>query len=170
MRRESDPMTSNLPAEPRTLECRALSPVWREPLIAFLRSLEASGDDRWFHPHPFTDEAVERLSRQGGRDVYCVLVEGGLVLGYGMLRGWDEGFDVPSLGIAIAPTARHQGLGGALMHFLHAVARRQGATRVRLRVDADNADALATYTALRYQFAAREGPYLVGIVDLVPRR
>lgn len=153
--------------EIRGLECRTLSSEWRMPLLEFLRSLEAAGEDRWFRPHPFTAEVVEDLSAQSRGDLYYVLVEGNAVLGYGMLRGWSEGFEIPSLGIAIASTARNQGLGRAFMHFLHAAARRRGSTKVRLRVNSDNARALAMYKSLGYRFDSGEGPYLVGFLDLV---
>ncbi len=152
--------------EIRGLECRTLSSEWRKPLIEFLRSLEAAGDDRWFRPHPFTEEVVELLSGQNRGDLYYVLVEGNAVLGYGMLRGWSEGFEIPSLGIAITSTARNQGLGRAFMHFLHAAARRRGSTKVRLRVNSDNAGALAMYKSLGYRFDSDEGPYLLGFLDL----
>jgi ribosomal protein S18 acetylase RimI-like enzyme len=149
------------------MECRTLSAEWSEPLIEFLRSLEAAGEDRWFRPHPFTEEIVNVLSTDGRGDLYYVLVEGDAVLGYGMLRGWSEGYDIPSLGIAIASTARNQGLGRLFMHFLHAAARRRGSTKVRLRVNADNAGALAMYKSLGYRFGSNEGAYLVGFLDLV---
>ena len=99
-------------------------------------------------------------------DLYYVLVEANAVIGYGMLRGWSEGYEIPSLGIAIAPSARGQGLGRAFMHFLHAAARRRGSTKVRLRVDANNAAALTMYKSLGYVFDANEGPYLVGFIPL----
>jgi ribosomal protein S18 acetylase RimI-like enzyme len=75
-----------------------------------------------------------------------------------MLRGWDEGFEIPSLGIAILPDARGTGLGTALMHYLHAEATRRGVPKVRLTVHEDNARAVALYRSLGYEFdAPREG-------------
>ncbi len=150
------------------LECRRLTSAFARPLLAFLRSLEESADDRWFRPHPFTEEVVDSLSEER-EDLYYVLVEGDAVLGYGMLRGWSEGYDIPSLGIAIAGPARNQGIGRAFMHFLHAAARRRGSAKVRLRVNADNAAALGMYKSLGYEFESNEGPYLVGFFDLAGR-
>jgi ribosomal-protein-alanine N-acetyltransferase len=148
------------------VQCLALDAKWKAPLLDFLSALEASGDDRRFKPHDFTETAVERLAGHQGKDIYCVLVEGGRVVGYGMLRGWDEGYEVPSLGIAIHPSMRGKGLGRDLMHRLHEMARGRGAGRVRLRVREDNAEAIALYERLGYAFASREGRYLVGFVDL----
>jgi len=46
-----------------------------------------------------------------------------------MLRGWDEGYETPSLGIAVHPDARGLGLARTFMGFLHAAASFQGAAR-----------------------------------------
>jgi ribosomal protein S18 acetylase RimI-like enzyme len=150
----------------RTLRFVPLDPAWKSALKTFLEALEASGDDRGFKPHPFTDEVLERLAHHRGKDFYCVLVDGDRVLGYGMLRGWDEGYAVPSLGIAVHPAARRQGLGRLLMQHLHGRARKQGAVRVRLRVLQDNATAIALYREMGYRMESKEGPYLVGFLEL----
>jgi CheY-like chemotaxis protein len=134
--------------------------------IEFLRALRASGEERFFHPHPFTDEGVAQITAYQGRDLYYALLDGPTMLGYGLLRGWDEGYEVPSLGIAIHPDARGLGLGQLLMRFLHAAARVRGAARVRLRVYPDNRRAVHLYESLGYEFSAPEGGYLVGVLHL----
>lgn len=148
------------------LECRQLGPEWANALEEFFDELVASGTDRHFHPHPFTaDEAVRRCN-YSGTDLYYVLVHGERVLGYGLLRGWDEGYSIPSLGIALRPTARGIGLGKAFMHFLHAAARYKGATGIRLKVFPGNESAVKLYTDLGYRFVAEEADQLVGMIDL----
>jgi [ribosomal protein S18]-alanine N-acetyltransferase len=150
----------------KQLECRKLTIDWKQPLANFLRDLEKVGDNKYFHPHPFTDEALNRVVQYTGRDIYYILVEEDNVLGYGLLRGWDEGYKIPSLGVAIHPSARKTGLGTMFMHFLHAAARRNGATQVRLRVYPDNIKALELYKRIGYKFKTKESEYLVGIFDL----
>src|SRR6185503_6378785 len=80
--------------------------------------------------------------------------------------GWDEGFEVPSLGIALHPQARGNGLGRRFMLFLHQEAQARGARRVRLKVYPDNLGAVHLYDSLGYHFEAREHDQLVGIVSL----
>jgi [ribosomal protein S18]-alanine N-acetyltransferase len=143
-----------------------LTAEWKEPLLAFFRSLVISEDTRNFQPHAFTQEAVERIMQSVRRDLYYVLVEGRKVLGYGMLRGWDEGYEVPSLGIAIHPSARGTGLGKLLMQFLAEAAKRRGAEQVRLRVKIDNDRARGLYEKLGYKFGSEEDGYLVGYLQL----
>jgi len=153
-------------AHTEPLECRKLTAEWKEPLLAFLKALEVANDTEYFHPHPFSNEAIERIIQNARKDLYYVLAEGRDVLGYGMLRGWDEGYEVPSLGIAIHPRARSTGLGKVLMHFLHAAARRRGGEKVRLKVKMNNAPAVKLYQGIGYRFELQEGQYLVGFLDL----
>lgn len=149
------------------LECVRVGPGWERPLAAFLEALAAAGDEPHFHPHPLDAEGAARVCAYDGDDLYYVLIEGREVLAYGLLRGWDEGFEVPSLGIAVHPGARGSGLAAALIAFLHAAARRRGAPAVRLRVRPDNEPALALYRSLGYVFAGeQERGQLVGRLEL----
>jgi len=151
----------------KPLECRRLTSEYKGPMMEFLHALEESGDAKLFHPHPFDEEAIDKVAQCEGKDLYYILVEGNSVIGYAMLRGWDEGYEIPSLGIAIHPTARKVGLGQLLMSFLHVAARRQGATKVRLRVYAHNTKAIQLYKKLGYEFQpATEDGYLVGYYAL----
>jgi ribosomal protein S18 acetylase RimI-like enzyme len=148
------------------LECRKLTAEWKHPLLAFLSALEAANETENFHPHPFTESAVDQILRDARKDLYYILAEGKEVLGYGMLRGWDEGYEIPSLGIAIHPRVRGTGLGKVFMHFLHAAVRRRGGEKVRLRVNMSNGRARTLYERLGYRFQAQEGQYLVGYLEL----
>jgi [ribosomal protein S18]-alanine N-acetyltransferase len=135
-------------------------------LLAFFSALEETNETDFFHPHPFNDEAIEQIMHRARKDLYYVLTNGEDVLGYGMLRGWDEGYAIPSLGIAIHPGARGGGLGRVLMCFLHAAARLRGSKAIRLRVRRDNDRALKLYRDLGYIFQPEEDQYLVGFLAL----
>jgi ribosomal-protein-alanine N-acetyltransferase len=152
----------------RALEYRKLTAEWKRPLLAFLNVLQEKNETDFFHPHPFTEEAVDHILGLAVLDCYCVATEGHKVLGYGLLRGWDDGYEIPSLGIAIHPDARRNGLSKGLMNFLHDTARQRGAKKVRLRVKMENANALALYKSLGYSFPHHEDQYLVGVLDLQP--
>jgi ribosomal protein S18 acetylase RimI-like enzyme len=151
------------------LEFVRLQPRFEQALVQFFAALVEGHDDWHFHPHPFTPEAASERVRYQGRDVYCVAVSGSRVLGYGMLRGWDEGYEVPSLGIAIHPDARGIGLGRAMMLYLHAEARRRGASRIRLKVHPENARAVDLYRSLGYEFGVMDQGQLVGFKTVTGR-
>jgi [ribosomal protein S18]-alanine N-acetyltransferase len=147
-------------------ECLLLAPEWEKPLTEFFETLVRCGDDKFFHPHPFTAEESHRRCYYAGEDLYYILVLGKQILGYGMLRGWDEGHARPSLGIVIHPDARGKGLGKVLMYFLHVAARFKGADEIRLKVYPENVKAIQLYQALGYKFNDQEAGQWVGIVSL----
>jgi [ribosomal protein S18]-alanine N-acetyltransferase len=148
------------------LEIRIVAPEWEQPLADFFAVIRLSGE-RYFHPHPFTDDVAIMLAQYSGKDLYYVLVNEKTVLAYGLLRGWEQGHDIPSLGIVVHPEARGLNLGEAMMHFLHVAARRKGAYQVRLRVYGDNIPARRLYAKMGYRFdsAEMEGQ-LAGTFDL----
>lgn len=149
------------------LEFRRIAAGMETPLADFLRSLEKSGDSKWFHPHPMTEEEAVKRCAYDGKDLYYVATNGGTVLAYGMLRGWDEGWKIPSLGIAVHPSARGTGLAKAFMRFLHAAARANWAETVRLKVFPENEPAVGLYGSLGYAFRKEtEAGQLVGYFDL----
>ncbi len=148
------------------LECRKVDPSLAGPLAVFFAQLREQGDELVFHPHPLSDREAERIANYNGNDLYYVLVHGARVLAYGMLRGWDQGFQVPSLGVAVLPSLRGQGVGGTLIRFLHLAARLRGARSIRLKVHTSNAVARRAYERLGYQFVGQEGGQLVGVHEL----
>jgi ribosomal-protein-alanine N-acetyltransferase len=151
-------MTEAFRLEFDAIECLKLTPEWIKPLAAFLDDLETHGENYFFAPHPKSESYIRDLCDKQKRDIFCLLVSGRKVAGYGLLRGWDEGFEVPSLGIAIHPAVRGRGLGKLLMHFLHVSAVVSGAVRVRLRVRTSNSLAIGLYTKMGYVFERDESP------------
>ena len=137
-----------------------------KPIVDFFDHLQNSEDMTHFHPHPFTDtEANNRLSYQG-KDLYYGMLIDKTMVGYGMLRGWDQGYQIPSLGIALHTDYRGLGLGKLLMEFLHKSAKVRRAPQIRLKVYKDNIVARSLYEKLGYQFSVEEGEQLVGYLTL----
>jgi ribosomal protein S18 acetylase RimI-like enzyme len=135
-------------------------------LFEFFQVLRANGDDQTFHPHGFGSENVVQLCTYVGKDMYYIAKTPKEVLGYGMLRGWDAGYHIPSLGICTTPQARGKGIGRMLMTFLHAAAKLRGATSIRLKVYPNNAHAVRLYEALNYDFIEMESEQRVYMVKL----
>lgn len=148
------------------LEFRKLCPELEKSLSQFFADLDAGGNGHHFHPHPFTASEAKRLCGYDGADLYYIAVVGDRVLGYGMLRGWDEGYQIPSLGIAFHPDARGKGLGRLFMMFLHAAAKLRGAKRIRLKVYPDNTVAVKLYESMGYRYTESSEGQLVGYLDL----
>ena len=148
------------------LEIKKVTVQVKKGLENLFSALQDAGYEKWFHPHPLNGDEAARISVHKGEDLYYAMVEGDKVLAYGMLRGWDEGFPIPSLGLAVHPEVQGTGLGRVFMYFLHAAARRKGARMIKLKVHPNNLTAIELYKALGYKFADRESDQLVGIAVL----
>ena len=119
-----------------------------------------------FRSDAVTARKVADLSREGG-DEYWIAVDGDAVLAYGMLRGWSEGYAIPSLGLAVAPAHRGRGLARTMMNHLHARAKIRGAEKIRLKVDRRNTAAQRLYESLGYTLQDHSSTELLGIVDVL---
>jgi len=128
---------------------------------------EHISDDR-FHPHPLTSAEAQRIAEYRGPDVYLVGWRGEAAVAYGMLRGWEAGYQVPSLGVAVAADEYRKGFGRQMMVALHAEAARRGASRVRLRVDPSNLPAVRLYQSFGYLATGEERGETVMTVLLGP--
>jgi ribosomal protein S18 acetylase RimI-like enzyme len=148
------------------LEIRPVSRRDAASLSVFFRQISAAGYEKHFHPHPLSVSAARGIALKKGKDIYAIGLLGRQVVAYGMLRGWDEGFAIPSLGLAVHPDTRKKGLGRAMLAYLHASAALRGAPAVRLKVYPRNRSALRLYGQMGYQFAGDEGGQLVGYCDL----
>lgn len=150
------------------IECVLLRPGRVQALARFFADLAAAGDAAFFHPHAGDIASLRAIAEQPGKDLYVVFVEGDDVRAYGLLRGWNEGYAIPSLGIAVHPDARARGLGRLVMDYLEAMARYRGALELRLRVHRDNARAIAVYERRGYvmQSDVHDANVLVGMKSL----
>jgi ribosomal protein S18 acetylase RimI-like enzyme len=123
---------------------------------------------KFFHPHPFTREFAAQLCDGAGtrRDRYYVACFQGVVIAYMMLRGWDEGYSVPSFGVCAHPALRDVGLGQALMAHAVAECRAVGASKLRLTVFKDNPRGVHVYSKFGFVFEDKNEHELIGILDL----
>jgi ribosomal-protein-alanine N-acetyltransferase len=131
-----------------------------------LAELFAEIDISHFHPHPMTPAEAARLAAYVGDDVYAVLEDGRELVAYGLLRGWDEGYAVPSLGIAVRTSRHGQGFGRQMMTWLEEEARRRGARQIRLRVSDDNVAARNLYESRGFVASGVERGETVMLLEL----
>jgi len=136
----------------------------------FFAALAADADTaRFFHPHPFTQEFAAELCEGAStrKDRYYVACFQGAVIAYMMLRGWDEGYSVPSFGVCTHPALRDVGLGQALLAHALAECRAVGACKLRLTVFKSNERAVHVYTKFGFIFQEKNEHELIGILDLI---
>lgn len=142
-------------------------PAWLTPRDSVeLAALFAELDTSTFHPHAMDADGAALIAGLEGADVYRVLEVDGRLVAYGLLRGWDEGFSVPSLGVAVRIPDQGKGYGRETMLRLHDEARERGAERVRLRVAHGNARARRLYESLGYVAQGDERGELLMLLEL----
>jgi ribosomal protein S18 acetylase RimI-like enzyme len=144
-----------------------LQPADALDLADFFRVLAADAETcRFLHPQPLTGEMAEDLSLGNRRDRFYLARYQGHVVGYSLLRGWDEGFDVPSFGGCTHPELRNAGVGHALLTHGIAAARAAGAARLRLTVHRDNWRAVHLYRKFGFAFQVKNARDWLGFLDL----
>ncbi len=154
------------------VEIRALRGEDSDKLKTFFAALGRDAETvRFFHPHPLTEEyATELCARvESVADRSYIATQNGEVVGYSMLRGWDEGYPVPSFGACVHPDRRNDGLGKRLL--AHAIEQSQirGATKLRLTVFKANQRAVNVYQRFGFAFVEKNSNELVGILHLQPQ-
>lgn len=152
--------------EPVTAQLEDLAPRHELGLAQLFLAISANGDGKFFYPHPLTDKEARRLCRYVGSDQYFVATVYGRILGYGMLRGWDEGYVIPSLGLATHPEARSQGLGEFLTRELVRQARNRRAAQVRVTVDAKRYRFINFFMRHGFVFTPHKPGRLLGMLNL----
>lgn len=138
-------------------------------LAKLFSAFEEAGYSATFHPHPFDAETAAAICRKNSKEYYCAGVEAvsDRALSYGCLRGYDEGFAIPSLGLAVHPSASGKGFAAAMLSHLHDIARTTGAPAIRLKVYPSNTVAVALYRKFGYSFHDElERGQMIGFLNL----
>lgn len=153
-----------------TLSIRPVGPEDAEQLGELFAGLAAGPDELQFHPHPLTAQEARRIATggPGRKDLYCAAFLVDRLVGYGMLRGWDEGYSIPSFGVAVGAAYRGRGIGRSLLLYAIEYARKRGASTMILKVHLDNASARHLYESEGFVFQKiLEDPAQVkGILEL----
>ena len=118
-------------------------------------------DIHFFKPHEFNIKSLLK-NIHNKKDFFICMVYKKKIIGYGMLRGWKEGFDTPSLGIMINKENRGFGLSKVMMEFLHVVCKFRNCDKVMLKVTKDNIKAINLYKKLGYNLNDYNEKFLIG--------
>lgn len=121
----------------------------------------------FFHPHDFSYKGLQNEISLHTKDYYVFIVDNIFeIIGYGMLRGWSEGYEIPSLGILIDINHRGKGFSTLLMNHLHKIAKERNASKIRLTVYKENKNAISLYKKMGYVLSNKNKKELEGIKEL----
>jgi len=120
-----------------------------------------------FSPFPFDGKQATVLCNYQGQDLYyAIIMENTKIIGFGMLRGWDEGYEIPSIGLCIRKTYQGMGFGKLMLAFLEIASKVKGCSKVMLKVKKNNDKAKRLYEANGYTFKEHNSEYLTGYKDI----
>jgi ribosomal-protein-alanine N-acetyltransferase len=138
-----------------------------EPLEHFFENNNRPEVLRQFNPFPLSPEVARKIALDHSLDHYYVLISrSGEVAGLCMLRGWNEGFDIPSFGVIVDIQYRRLGLGRTMTEFAIAEARRLHADWLRLSVNESNRYAKSLYESLGFNEVSKEPVIINGEPDI----
>lgn len=141
-------------------------------LFSFFEIIKKCRLNRFFHPHSFNKQAVKKIiSILGGnrKDLYfLVLNQKHQIAGYFMLRGFDEGYKIPSFGVVVHPNYTKRGLGTEITKLAIKICKRLKVRKLMVHVYKDNIIAKEIYKKLGFQFSQskRKENELVGHLKL----
>lgn len=139
------------PSESDALAFRELADADEDALGRFLVRNDVPAVTATFTPFPMTAATAATLLSQRREDRYYGAFAGPAeIVALSMLRGWDEGFEVPSFGIAVDAAWHGRGVGTRMTAWTVEQARALGAPSVRLTVYEDNPTAQRIYARLGF--------------------
>jgi ribosomal protein S18 acetylase RimI-like enzyme len=109
-----------------------------------------------FDPFPLTADEARRIALKPRLDAYFVASMKAELIAMSMLRGFDDGYAVPSFGIFVDYRHHGHGVGRWLTTWTVGEARRRGCLAIRLSVYASNTAALGLYRSLGFEEQERD--------------
>jgi L-amino acid N-acyltransferase YncA len=135
----------------RELTVRALGPSDEPALAELFAANDVPEVTRWFDPFPLSAEMAGTLSRHEGRDLYWGAWSDSELVGFAMVRGWDEGHPQPAYGCLVDSGHHGRGIGRTLTGMALEQLRERGVPEVRARVHDDNGASLRMHLAAGFE-------------------
>lgn len=141
----------------------------KNKLIKFFEDLENNSIIKeFFHPHPFNKSYAEKISGYKGKDFYFIALDKINIIGYAMLRGWDDGYEIPSFGICIHPDSQGRGVGRKMTEYAIDYCKKKKSPKLMLKVYKNNNAAYKLYKGLNFYFTdeTKDKKQWIGYLDL----
>jgi RimJ/RimL family protein N-acetyltransferase len=128
----------------KSIEISELGPEYARALSKLLIAADKNYSQH-FVPFSFDENSIKKILKRAKNDKYFGVFISNELVGFYMLRGFDEGYNIPSFGIWIAE--QYSGLGLSKLTLQHAISycKVNGIKKIMLKVHPDNFVAKKTY-------------------------
>ncbi len=100
-----------------------------------------------FNPFPLTEITARWIAYEPHKDMFFLALQSQKPVGFSMLRGWEEGYKIPSFGMFVDYRQHGKGYGKDLLRLTVEAAQKHNCTQVRLSVYASNLPACKIYSS-----------------------
>ncbi len=135
---------------PLGLDFVPIGPNQLERLVVLFERNRVARVTELFDPFPLDAAQARWIALEPHRDSFYLALREGRPVGFSMLRGFDEGYPIPSFGIFVDHESHSEGVGRALTAWTIEQARRGGCSAVRLGVYVANSSARRLYESLGF--------------------
>lgn len=111
---------------------------------------------QYFIPFQFDEATLTPILTNAKSDLYIGLWWGSTLIGFFMLRGWDQGYDVPAYGVTIDQRFRNRGLGRLTLELSRSICKLRAAQRLMLKVHPQNAAAKQLYESFGFVYTTTD--------------
>lgn len=129
---------------PLSLEIRKLTVNQSEELANLLQSSEKEYT-QYFIPFTFEIETISGILSKAIKDQFYGIYLDNSLAGFYMLRGFDDGFEIPSYGVWIAKEFSAKGISKLTLHHAITFCKTNNIKKLMLKVHPDNLIAKKIY-------------------------
>lgn len=138
-----------------TMEIRHLTAVDSAVLSSMLTS-NSSRYQQYFRPFSFDQVSLEKILRNAKRDRYWGVWVGNELAGFFMLRGFDEGFEIPSYGVNISERYAGRRIGLLTLHYVISWCAIHNVNTIMLKVHPENTVAKRQYESVGFSLTGKD--------------
>ena len=118
---------------------------------------------KYFIPFEFSVETFSKILNNVSKDKYFGIFVSDKIVGFYMLRGLDEGYDIPSYGVWISSSYSNKGLSKLTLYHAFSFCKLNNIDKLMLKVHPENKIARKLYESLGFKqtgFDDKNGNYI----------
>lgn len=120
------------------------------PQLSAMLSAQSPAYVRFFTPFSFDQDTIATMLAGLDQDVFMGICWQDNLVGFFMLRGWDQGYEAPSYGVLIDERYSGYGLTRLSLKMVKSICKLRRSPRIMLKVHPDNSIARALFEEARF--------------------